>query len=181
MNDWAQKTIPQVLRETAERCGDRVAVVHTRGRMTYRELYDRGCALAQGLKKIGLQPGDHVATLMGVFPEWIVAKYAILLVGGVIVPINNTLTPGEMEFILKQSDPVALITMDEFRGKDYLGFFSQIRSVLPEKVILFSRQGRRLAPFFDFQDVMNWGREYKEDQIREWESDLHPEKLCYLL
>ena len=181
MNDWMEKTIPQVLRETTERWGDRVAVVHPRGRMTYRELYAQVCAFAHGLKKMGLKPGDHVATLMGVLPEWIVAKYGVLLAGGVLVPINITLTPKEMEFILKQSDASTLITMDEFRGKDFLSLLAAIRSGLPKTVILFSREGKQHAPYADFQEIIQAGRDVAGEKVREWESALRPENLCYIL
>jgi long-chain acyl-CoA synthetase len=50
-----------------------------------------------------INPGDRVGLLMKNRPEFIPALFGILRAGGVAVPINNFLKPGEIDFILRDA------------------------------------------------------------------------------
>ncbi|MGJ9413215.1 class I adenylate-forming enzyme family protein [Aeromicrobium sp. CF4.19] len=52
-----------MLRNTAVAHGDRAAVVAPDGIETWSELYERACRLANGLRDVGIVPGDRVAVL----------------------------------------------------------------------------------------------------------------------
>ena len=59
--------------------------------------------LSHYLLSIGIQKGDRIAILSENRPEWAIADLAILVTGGVTVPIYPTLSPSETAFILKDS------------------------------------------------------------------------------
>lgn len=54
----------RALMAQAVRCnGDRIAVIHGDRRLTFDQAWERGIRLANGLRDLGLQPGDRVAVL----------------------------------------------------------------------------------------------------------------------
>jgi fatty-acyl-CoA synthase len=93
---------------------------------TYSDIQAWSERLAAGLLAAGVQPGDHVAMLMANHPEFVAVKFAIARVGAVAVPINFLNRRDELGYVLRQSDAVLLVTMDSFRGLDYLGFLDEL-------------------------------------------------------
>jgi fatty-acyl-CoA synthase len=93
---------------------------------TYSDIQAWSERLAAGLLAAGVQPGDHVAMLMANHPEFVAVKFAISRVGAVAVPINFLNRRDELGYVLRQSDAVLLVTMDSFRGLDYLGFLDEL-------------------------------------------------------
>lgn len=67
------------------------------GRTTsYRELVDQIDRVAAGLRRLGVGKGDRVAIVLPNCPQHIVAFYAILRLGGVVVEHNPLYTPREL-------------------------------------------------------------------------------------
>ncbi len=97
-------------------CGER--------RFTYQEFSDRIFRVAHGLSQLGIKKGDKVAILHPNCHYFLEAYYGISLIGAVSVPINYRLSPGEISFILKDSDSRILIvdplfqkTVEALRGE----------------------------------------------------------------
>src|SRR5262249_37530478 len=67
------------------------------------ELRARVTALAGVLREWGIAPGERVAILSENRPEWAMADFATLLIGGVVVPIYTTLTAEQSAYILRDS------------------------------------------------------------------------------
>lgn len=121
MRQWSNETIPRMLAESAFRWAERTAIItDDQERYTYRELYDRVCWLAAGLRGLGVEKGDHVATLMGTRPTYIVTSYAVMMAGAVVVPVNFNFQSDEMLFVLEQSDAKYLIMEDQINDVDYM-------------------------------------------------------------
>ena len=58
-----------------------------------------------GLLRLGLRPGDKVATVVyQTTPEWVVLDYAMLQIGVLNVPMYPTISPREYEYILNESE-----------------------------------------------------------------------------
>ncbi|MDR2346729.1 MAG: long-chain fatty acid--CoA ligase [Planctomycetaceae bacterium] len=81
---------------TAVICGDR--------RFTFFELERWVAKIAEILVIQGMRIGDKVMLLAPNVPEFTAAYYAILRVGGVVVPINTLLLPHEIAVLLEHSD-----------------------------------------------------------------------------
>ena len=64
--------------------------------MTYRALHLAILRAAAGLKELGVGPGDRVAIVLPNCPQHIVAFYAVLRLGAVVVEHNPLYTPGEL-------------------------------------------------------------------------------------
>ena len=61
--------ITDFIREGARQRGDRPAVICDGETLTYAELHERSCRLANALADLGLEPGERVATLGDNSPE----------------------------------------------------------------------------------------------------------------
>jgi long-chain acyl-CoA synthetase len=116
----------KMLAESAGKYAERVAVIHGDHRITYRELDQAACALANHLRSIGLGKGDKVALMLPNCPEFIIAYFGIQKIGGVAVTLNVQSTPYELRHLLGNSDTCCLIIQDALAKR-----FEEIREDLP--------------------------------------------------
>jgi long-chain acyl-CoA synthetase len=102
----APRTLNEVFLQIADRDIERL-LLWKRGNewvpTSTREFYAQVVATADLLKGLGVARSDRVAILSETRREWTVADFAILLVGGVVVPIYPTLTAEQTGFMLRDS------------------------------------------------------------------------------
>ena len=97
-----------LLRTGLEVDADRLAVICSGTRWTWRQLDELSGRLAVNLLALGLQPGDRVASLMPNRPGLIVHYLACFKAGLVATPLNYRYTPPEIDHALAVSDARAL-------------------------------------------------------------------------
>lgn len=102
-------TLGLFLDEVARRHDRRTAVVFGDERISYRELRERSRALAKALAANGVGKGTKAALLMANRPEWIVAAFAVGMIGGVLVPLNTFSPAEEIDWVLRHSDASLLL------------------------------------------------------------------------
>src|SRR6478609_2374345 len=81
-------------------------------------------AVAKGFVAAGIQPGEKVGFLARTTYEWTLVDFALFYTGAVMVPIYETSSPSQIQWILEDSGAVAVITelpdhfarVDEVRG-----------------------------------------------------------------
>src|SRR3712207_4371355 len=92
---------------------DRVALSRRSGDawvpVTSREFAEQVTALARGMIAAGVGPGDRVGILSKTRYEWTLADYAIWTAGGVGVPIYETSSAEQAQWILADSGAVAVV------------------------------------------------------------------------
>jgi long-chain acyl-CoA synthetase len=66
-------------------------------------------ALARGLIAAGIQPGDRIGLMSKTRYEWTLVDFAIWAAGGVTVPIYETSSPEQVQWILSDSGALAVI------------------------------------------------------------------------
>ncbi|WP_413752690.1 long-chain fatty acid--CoA ligase [Streptomyces sp. R-74717] len=103
-------SVATVLRESARRYPDRVAVVDSGTRLTYRELWARTLRCAGALRASGVRPGDRVAVLLPNSADFLYAYYGALAAGATVVPVHGLLVADEVAYVLRHSGSVALIS-----------------------------------------------------------------------
>src|SRR3954470_23189821 len=110
------RTIADLLPRAAGMYGDKVAQKHKVDgewrEVTFRQVWDTAREIALGLIDLGLQKGDRVGLLGNTRVEWTWADYAITMAGGVVVPIYPTNAPEECEWVIGNSDAVAIVCED---------------------------------------------------------------------
>ncbi|PTX01978.1 class I adenylate-forming enzyme family protein [Pararhodobacter aggregans] len=83
-------------------------------RLTY-QAYDRlSNSVANGLEALSVGPGDKVATMMANSIAYPVIWAGLSKLGAAIVPVPTSYTAAELDYILGDSEAVALIVDDEF-------------------------------------------------------------------
>ena len=101
------------LDRAAARCPDRVAVDFLTGQTTYGELADAVARGAQALLDLGVQPGDRVALAIPNCTAHVIAFYAVLRIGAVVVEHNPTYTAGELAHQLADSGAVVALVWEK--------------------------------------------------------------------
>ena len=76
--------------------------------VTHRQALERVQAISLGLRELGIKPGDRVAIVSENRPEWALSDYACLTSRTTDVPIYPTLTAKQTEYILRDSESVAV-------------------------------------------------------------------------
>ena len=69
--------------------------------------------LSLGLIELGIEKGDKVAILSNTRPEWTYFDFAALSAGATVVPIYQTNSPEECQYVLENSDAVAVVVEDD--------------------------------------------------------------------
>jgi long-subunit acyl-CoA synthetase (AMP-forming) len=75
---------------------------------TWKQVDEDARKIAQGLKTLGLEPGDRVAIFAKNSAEWFVADWAIMMAGLVSVPIYATAGESTLQYILDHSESKAV-------------------------------------------------------------------------
>ncbi len=84
--------------------------------------------LARGFIAAGIKPGDAVGLMSRTRYEWALTDFALWFAGAVPVPIYETSAPAQIEWVLSDSEAVALIV----ETKDHLDRFEKIKSNTPK-------------------------------------------------
>ncbi len=95
--------------------------------VTSREFYDQVCALAKGFIAAGIRGGDRVGLMSKTRYEWTLVDFAMWFAGAALVPIYETSAPSQIQWILEDSEAIALIVENE----DHLARFEQVRADAP--------------------------------------------------
>lgn len=85
------------------------AVMHNGHKLSYAELDSAANRFASGLSSLGVRTGDKVAIMVPNLPEFVIAYFGVLKLGGCVVPINTLLKAGEIAYQLEDSDASALV------------------------------------------------------------------------
>lgn len=109
-------TLKTMLARSLEFRPDNLAIVEGMRRATFRELADRTRRMGNGLLDLGLGKGERVAILGRNSMENGESYLAVPNAGLVLVMLNYRLSPNEIQAILADSQPAALIVHEEFVG-----------------------------------------------------------------
>ncbi|MEW5911245.1 MAG: long-chain-fatty-acid--CoA ligase [Thermodesulfobacteriota bacterium] len=101
--------VHEILAYTAGRLPDKTALIEGEESLTYAQTLARSQALAAALQERGIGPGDRVALLFPNCIEFCLAYFAVLMLGAVVVPLNNRLAPKEYTYIVNDCGAETLL------------------------------------------------------------------------
>ena len=188
---WRSRTTAQLLDVVADRHPDRPYVLTDARSHTYRGLQELSERLAAGLHAVGVGAGDHVAVDMANYPEAVALKFAVARLGAVSVSINFLLRHEELGYVLRQSRAKVLVTMDAFRGCDYLDCLDRLApgwetagggTALPhlERVFVFPT-GESAVRGSSLDDLLALGDQVDREQLRALSDAVDPQSPSDLL
>jgi len=91
------------------------------------EFHAQVVALAKGFVAAGIEPGDKIGLMCKTRYEWTLVDFAAWFAGAVLVPVYETSSPTQMQWILGDSDAKALI----LETADHFARFDEIHPELP--------------------------------------------------
>jgi fatty-acyl-CoA synthase len=175
----SSRTIPDLIDELAQRYPEREALVGSGQRYTYRALRAEVRRLAQGLHALGVRRGDKVAILMGNRPEWLIADFAITLLGAVMVGVNTWATARELQHILSHSDTRFLLCVARFLKHDYATTLPELDLQKLERIVCVGGGGR--PDWLSYEDVLSKGKSVPESAIDAARRSVQPQDMAYIL
>ncbi len=92
------------------------ATVFYGSKLTYQQLEGRTNQFAHTLHGMGVRPGDRVMIVLPNMPQLIIAYYAVLKIGGVVVLPNPDADAVGILSQIQQTDVKVLVTLTEFGG-----------------------------------------------------------------
>jgi long-chain acyl-CoA synthetase len=109
--------------------------------ITHRQTLERVQAISLGLRELGIQPGEKVSLVSENRPEWALADYACLTARAADVPIYPTLTAKQTEYILRDSESVAVFCSTAAQVDKVL----EVKDALPglQHIIVFDAAAQR--------------------------------------
>ncbi|WP_407564394.1 AMP-dependent synthetase/ligase [Streptomyces sp. 184] len=110
----ADANLTDLIRTNAERTPDLAVVARKNAAGDWEDVSAAGFlaeveAAARGLVAAGLRPGDRVGLMSRTRYEWTLLDFAIWTAGGVTVPVYETSSPEQMQWILSDSGAVACV------------------------------------------------------------------------
>ena len=110
------ETIPQLLRETAQKYGERLALRQPSGSTvqtwTWAQYLLAAEEIAAGLKFLGVGRGDHVALCSETRAEFYLADQGVLMNGSVAAALYPSYPPEELKKTIRNSDATVLFVED---------------------------------------------------------------------
>jgi long-chain acyl-CoA synthetase len=123
------RTLGALLIDNAQRHGDRIAIVCEGRRVSYGELDRLSNRLAHVLIERGIAPGDRVAVYLPNGIDLVIALCGALKVGAIVVPVSTRLVAAEVDIMMEDSSPVAVIFHPETRAVVH-GFAAKLANPL---------------------------------------------------
>jgi long-chain acyl-CoA synthetase len=163
------RTIADLLPRAAQMFADRVAVKHkVDGEwrdVTFAEVGAAVTEVALGLIDLGIEPGDRVALLANTRPEWTYVDFGITSAGGVVVPVYPTNAPEECEWVIGNSDAIAVVC----ENATQLAKITEVRDRLPvlrHVIVIDAGEGTEGAIALDDLRERGRGRDRAELEAR---------------
>jgi long-chain acyl-CoA synthetase len=161
-------TIADLMAAAAERYSDRVAARHKVDGawqdVTFAEAGEIASEIGRGLIDLGIVHGDRVCILANTRPEWTYADFGITSTGAVVVPIYQTNSPAECEWVAGNSEARAIVCEDAAQ----VAKITEVRGNLPnlEHVIVIDTSGD-VGDAISLDDLRERGRGRDEAELRE--------------
>lgn len=161
------ESIRAVLRESAEKYGDKIAYKYFTGpndvaEMSYRQLYSVYNNVGASICSLGLQK-CKIAVLAENRPEWMIAYMAIVGSGSVVIPLDKELLPSQIESFLDYSGAEAVFCSAKYAEK-------LLTMNLPSlKIIVdFDNKGSNDNRYYTYDKIVSMGAKLNSDGYKKF-------------
>ncbi|MCK4548822.1 MAG: acyl--CoA ligase, partial [Candidatus Krumholzibacteria bacterium] len=141
-------TVFELLSESVKLFADRTAVSHDGKHTTFDQLYRSSCHLSDRLEKLSLPPESPVGVLFENSVEYVIAFFAVLKAGFVIVPLDTSLGPDSLRFVLADCNARALLVDSRYRRilPELVAGDSPVEHIFSDKKISSGRDDLEVEP-----------------------------------
>ena len=180
------KTLVEMFQDVVKKHGQKTALMRKEGGefkgFSYQEFGERVKNFALGLASLGITHSDRIALMSENRPEWAISDFAILSLGATNVPIYPTITPQQIEYILKDSGSRMIIVSTP----DLLNKVIEIFDNLPAlQKVIFMDDGKAPNEYMlKFDQLSDMGKKFDKDHPGFFENAIKkvmPEDLCGII
>jgi len=162
-------TLGEYFEETAERFKGKDALIFRERRITWRELKLLVDRFTLALIDLGIRRGDMLVILFPNRPEFIITLLAAARLGAVSVPVSERLRRKEIEYILRQTEAKAVVSVSEFWGFSFSNLFQELREAIPTLHHVIVSGARRHSGELVFEEIVarEWEAQYPANYYQE--------------
>ena len=143
---------------------------------SYDEVVADVQALTLGLNALGIQRGDKVAIIGNTRPEWTLFDFAAMSTGATVVPIYQTNSPTECQYVLEHSESRAVVV----ENTDQLAKIAEVKDSLPalEHILIMVGEAEGAISMDELRRMGQSGT--PEDYKASYEA-VEPDDLCKIV
>jgi len=142
-------TLGDILRVNAQKYPDKIAVKDENRSLTFKELNERACRLANAMRTLGLRQGDRVAVLLYNNVEYMEIYAACAKAGIICATINFRFIGPEVKYIVEDSGSRLL-----FVGSDFLKLSDEVKPALPHVQYIVQVDGITCEGYLCYEDLL---------------------------
>jgi len=110
--DYPSINLVEMFENAKEENPDKRVILYEGFVYSYREIYQLVQNFSTNLIRLGLKKGDRVAIMLPNIPQFIIAYFAILKAGGIVVAMNPNYKQPEIEFLFRDSQPKKVVCLE---------------------------------------------------------------------
>lgn len=142
-------TMGDILRVNAKKFPDKIAVKDEKRSMTFKELNERACRLANAMRTLGLRQGDRVAVLLYNKVEYMEIYAACAKAGIICATINFRFIGKEVKYIIEDSGSRLM-----FVGSEFLKLSDEVKPDLPQVQYIVQVDGITCEGYLCYEDLI---------------------------
>jgi long-chain acyl-CoA synthetase len=153
--------------------------------LTWKEFHDRIVNFAKGLLLLGVKPGDHMSIIGDNSPEWLIAEFGAMRIGGLFVGIYQDMQHREITYLVTASDSTVVVVEDQEQVDKLVAVWDEIKDRVV-KVVVWDSRG--MSHYFDrypylihMDDVIEMGRASQEAEEQLSQIKITPDMTCMML
>jgi long-chain acyl-CoA synthetase len=112
--DYPEVPLFEVLADAAKKYPESACTIFKGAQITYQEMDALTDRLAAGLASIGVRKGDRVGIFMPNTPQFVMAFFAVLKLGAIVVAVNPSYTAREIEHQANDAGIEVILVMSNF-------------------------------------------------------------------
>lgn len=136
-----------------------------------KDFHEQVKDLAKGFIAAGIRPGDAVGIMSRTRYEWALVDFALWFAGAVSVPIYETSAPAQIEWVLSDSDAVALI----IENSEHQKRFESIKAMVPSVKKVWKLEEDSLVK------LVAEGKDISDDQLEKARASLNLDSLATII
>lgn len=150
--EYPDISLGQMLDQTVAKAPDHVAMIFAGREITYGQFGVLANRFANALAKLGVKKGDRIAIMGPNCPQWEIAFFGTLKLGGIVVQTSPMYTERELSFQLKDAGATGIVVLD--------ALYPRVKAVREETglkvVVTFSFQGQKFEDegVYDFDTLI---------------------------
>jgi len=115
--EYPQVPLYHFLEASAEKNPNQPCTIFKGAKISYQEMVKLTDQLAAGLASLGIEKGDRVGLFIPNTPQFVMAYFAVLKIGGVVVATNPLYSAHEIEHQANDSGMEVMIVMSNFYNR----------------------------------------------------------------